>query len=140
MAGSPVMIRVTGLRALDRALGRADKGLRRNLRDELKRVAETVAQDARSIAQSKGLRVSGDLIAGIKPYALTGRAGVRSNAVHGGYPYPRRLEYEHRGGGPYGPRASLTPAVEQNQAEIARGIERVLGHLEQDFAGSPIRV
>ncbi|MBX5461642.1 MAG: hypothetical protein IRZ28_11200 [Steroidobacteraceae bacterium] len=127
--------RVRGLKELDRALGRADKHLRKNLRALLRSVAEGVARDARSIAMSKGLRDSGDLIAGIKPYALTGRAGVRSNARHRGYGYPARLEFESRGGRSWGPRATLNPAVQRNKDEIERGIERVLDELGHDFAG-----
>lgn len=133
MARSPVHVAVRGLRDLDRALGRADKGLRRNLRDLLKEVAGDVARDAQSIASSKGLRDSGDLIAGIKPYALTGRAGVRSSAMHGGYPYPRRLEFEDRAGSSWGPRASLNPAVQRNKDGIERGIERVLDKFGDDY-------
>jgi hypothetical protein len=135
MAGSrsPVDFQVKGLKELDRALGKADKNLRKNLRDHLRDVAGDVATKAREVASSKGLRQSGDLIGGIKPYALTGKAGVRSTAAHGGFAYPRRLEFEGRGGGPWGPRASLNPAVQASAGDIERGIERVLDQIEDDF-------
>lgn len=126
-------MRVEGLRELDRALGKADKNLRKNLRDHLRDVAGNVATKAREVASSKGLRESGDLIGGIRPYALTGRAGVRSGAAHRGFAYPSRLEYENRGGGPWGPRASLNPAVQASKGDIERGIERVLDQIEDDF-------
>lgn len=128
-------VRLHGLKALDRALGKADKNLRKNLRNELRSVAGEVAVKARTIAEAKGLRKSGDLIRGIRPFALSGRAGVRSSASHGGYEYPRRLEFEGRGSGRTGPRASLYPAVEASEGEIERGIERVLDNLGKDFSG-----
>jgi hypothetical protein len=131
-------VRVKGLPELDRALGKADKGLRKNLRDSLRDVAGEVAAEARGIAAQKGLRDSGDLIAGIRPYALTGRSGVRSNAQHRGYAYPRRLEFEDRSGSSWGPRASLNPAVQAKQGDISRGIERLLDNLEDDFRGGSL--
>ena len=127
---------IHGLAALDRALGKADKNLRKDLRDRLRDVAETVASEARSIASAKGLRRSGDLIANIRPVITTGAAAVRSGALHRGYEYPRRLEFESRFGGTYGPRASLLPAVEKSQGDIERDIEQMLDHLEEDFGGT----
>ena len=132
---APATFRIKGLRQLDRALGKADKNLRKNLRGELKEIAEVVARRARGIAEAKGLRDTGDLIRGIKPYALTGRAGVRSNAVHRGFAYPARLEFEGRGAGGWGPRATLNPAVDQTRHEIERGIEQLLDRMETDFRG-----
>jgi hypothetical protein len=133
-----VDIRLRGLKEFDRALGKADKNLRKNLRDGLRDVAEEVAAKARGIAQSKGLRESGDLISKIRPFALTGRAGVRSGASHRGFAYPNRLEYEGRAGSSSGPRASLNPAVNASGGEIERGIERVLDNIGKDFEGGPI--
>lgn len=130
----PMSVNIKGLRQLDRALGKTDKNLRKNLRDQLKQVAEEVAGDARAIATSKDLRQSGDLIAGIRPFALTGKAGVRNTATHRGFAYPSRHEYENRGGASYGPRASINPAVDRNQPEIRRGIEHVLDQLDRDFS------
>jgi len=119
-----------GLRELDRALGAADKNLRRGLRDRFRDIAADVAIDARSIAESKGLRKSGDLIASIKPFASGKAVGVRATATHGGYRYPRRLEYEHRGR-----RGFLNPAVKQNEAVIERGLQTVLDRIEDDWRG-----
>lgn len=133
--GDRIGFHVTGLKELDRALGKADKNLRTDLRDRLRDVADTVASEARNVARSKGLRDSGDLIAGIKPYVVSGGAGVRSSAVHRGFAYPNRLEFENRFGGVYGPRASLFPAIERSQKDIERDLEQVLEHLEDDFGG-----
>jgi hypothetical protein len=127
-------VHITGLRELDRALGRADKTLRTDLRNRLKAVAGVVSVEARGIASSKGLHVSGDLIRGISPFALTGRTGVRSTAKHGGYPYPLRLEYEGRSGGRFGPHATLIPAFERHEEDVARGAEQVLTDIERDWS------
>lgn len=125
-----------GLRELDQALGRADKDLRKRLRKELKDIANIVAIGARAKAESVTTRRSGDLIRGIKPYALTGKAGVRSGAMHRGYSYPSRLEYEGGGRGP-GPRASLLPAYEEAKPVVFAESERLLDRLAHDFGGTP---
>jgi hypothetical protein len=131
-------VRFKGLKELDRALGKADKDLRASLRDSLKDVASIVAVEARSIAQSKGLRQSGDLIAGIKPYALTGKAGVRSTAKHRGFGYPARLEFEGRGAvGTWGNRASLYPALDRKQDEVTNRTEKLLDDLVDELGGTP---
>lgn len=121
-------VRIRGLKELDRALGKADKDLRRDLRRRLRGIANIVAVGARAKAESKGLRQSGDLIRGIRPYALTGKAGVRSGAVHRGYNYPARLEYE-RGG----MRASLIPAYEEARPVILAETERLLDDFADNF-------
>jgi len=126
----PAEFRIKGLKELDRALGKADKNVRKNLRDKLRTVAEDVATEARQIVDSKGLVDSGDLRAGIRSFSLLGRAGVRSTATHGGFNYPRRLEYESNGR-----RASLNPAVNAKRGDIERGIEHVLDQMADDFDG-----
>jgi hypothetical protein len=128
-------LRFKGLKELDRALGKADKQLRTGLRDKLRDAGKTVASEARAIAESKQLRVTGDLISSIKPFALTGRAGVRDTARHRGYAYPSRIEYEGRGGAKYGPRAFLNPAVDRKTGEITRSMETLLDRFADDFGG-----
>lgn len=130
-----VGVRLRGLKQLDRALGKADKGLRKNLRDGLRDIAETGASEARSTATRKGLRASGDLIRNIRPFVRTGSVGIRSSATHGGFAYPLRLEYEDRQGGKYGPRATLGPALEHAEGDLAKDIEKWLDQLEGDFEG-----
>ena len=127
-------VQIRGLKDLDRALGKADKNLRKDLRLKLKAVAEIVAVGARAKAQAKGLRQSGDLVRGIKPFALTGKAGVRSGAMHRGYSYPSRLEWENGGDGP-GPRASLLPAYDEAKPVVLAETERLLDRLADDFHG-----
>jgi hypothetical protein len=131
-----VTVKIKGLRDLDRALGKADKDLRKDLRGRLKAVAMIVATGARAKAEAKGLRQSGDLIRGIKPYALTGKAGVRSGAMHRGYNYPARVEYEGGNRGP-GPRATLNPAYEESKAAVLVELERLLDDFADNFEGRP---
>ena len=126
-------IRVEGLGPLVRDLGRMRKELRKGLQDELKDAAEVVAERARSIAEEKGLRVSGDHVAGIRTFAKTAVVGVRAGATHRGFAYGKRLEYEGRGGGSYGPRASLLPALEQTRDQVVRRVDGVLGRVEDIF-------
>jgi hypothetical protein len=128
------MVRFRGLREFDRALGKANKDLRTILRRDLKEIAAVVAVEARAIAEDKGLRRSGDLISHIQPFAYTGRAGVRSSAIHRGYAYPRRLEFEGRGADEFGPRASLLPAVEAKQEILFASAEALLDRLVVDLA------
>lgn len=128
-----VNVRFNGLRALDRALGKADKNLRRDLRARLRDIAEGVAQSARRAAAQKTRTRSGDLVKGIRPFVKSGAAGVRSSAVHGGYEYPKRLEFEGRRGGSYGPRASLYPALEADEFNVVAAAERLLDDIADDF-------
>lgn len=128
-------VKIRGLRELDRALGRADKNLRKDLRVRLRAIAQVVATGAKAQAEAKGLRQSGDLIRGIQPYALTGRAGVRSTALHRGYNYPARLEWEGGSHGQPGPRASLLPAYEEKKAVVLAETERLLDRFASDFYG-----
>lgn len=119
MAGvNAIRVRFEGLQALDRALRRADLDLHALLRANLIEAADVVAHEAQSIAEQKGLRRSGDMIRLIQPFAGVGRAGVRSTSRHRGYPYPKRLEFEGRGGNSYGPDASLLPALDEKQGEL----------------------
>ncbi len=137
MPGDHLRVGFKGLKDLDRALGKADKGLRRDLRTKLRGIAKSVATDAQQIAESKGLRDAGDLVDGIRPFARAGGAGVRSTAIHRGFAYPKRLEFEARGGDVYGPRASLMPALEQQHNNVVAASERLLDDLADEFQGSP---
>lgn len=134
MAGvNSIRVQFQGLAALDRALGKADKNLRTGLRAELREDAQVVADEAKRIAEQKGLHRSGDLIRLIRPFALTGRAGVRSSAIHRSFPYPRRLEFENRGTAKYGPDATLLPALDAKEDELAARSELLLERFAADF-------
>lgn len=126
--------RFEGLADLDRALGIANRNLQAGLREELRHIADEVADEAQRIASQKDLRRSGDLIRKIRPFAAGGRAGVRSGAIHRGYPYPRRLEFESRGSNTYGPRATLLPALDAKTPDVQAGAERLLDRFADDFA------
>ena len=129
-------VRISGLKELDAALGQADKRLQQDLRRELKAIAASVVVGARAKAEANTTRHSGDLIAGIKPFAFGGKFGVESGALHRGYSYPRRLEYEGGGGaGNPGPRASLIPAFEEAMPVVLAETERLLDKTVQDFFG-----
>ena len=127
-------VKIRGLKELDQALGRADKNLRKNLRKRLKDIANVVAVGARAKAQS--FRKSGDMIRGIKPYALTGKAGVRSGALHRGFNYPARLEWEGGTRGVPGPRATLLPAYEEAKPAVLAETQHLLDDLADDFGGT----
>lgn len=128
---SEVGVRFQGLRELDRALGKADRTLRDGLRDRLRDAGQVVAVEARSIVQSKQLVASGDLLRSIRPFAVSGRAGVRASARHRGFPYPQRLEYEDGGR-----RAFLNPAVDRKETQIMRNMEHLLDQVADDFEAS----
>lgn len=133
MAGDRVEVRVDGDTNFRLALAKAEGTLRRELDAGLKDIAVEVATRARGIAESKGLRITGDMIRAIQPYAARGVAGVSSTSEHRNFPYPRRLEFEDRGGASYGPRASLYPAVDASLGEISHAMERVLDRVEEDL-------
>lgn len=131
MAG--VLVQTRGLREFRRDLGRADKTLRKEVDAELKTAAAVVTVEAKSIAEGKSLRESGDLIRSIKPFVRGGTVGVAASARHGGYPYPGRLEYEGRAGGKTGPRAFLNPAVDRKEKQIVNQMEMVLDSIVKDL-------
>jgi hypothetical protein len=134
--------RFAGLRQLDRALGMSNKALRKVLRDRLRDAAGIVVAESKALAEAKHLRRSGDMIASIRPFAAgasgrrSGSAGVQVTARHGGYAYPRRLEYQGRAGGPYGPLAFVNPAIEAKGDEIVADLARVLDDVEHVFGGN----
>lgn len=133
MAGPPVDLRFKGLKELDKALGKADKRLRKELRARFKDVAGIVATEAKDVAESKGLRKSGDLIKGIRPFSTGARTGVRSSATHGGFNYPQRLEYEQGG-----LRATLGPALDAKADDVFDAAEGLIDDIADEFNGGGI--
>jgi hypothetical protein len=127
-------VRIKGLRELDRALRRSDRGLQVKLRARLIAIATDVAAEAKAIATSKGVFESGDLIKKIRPFARAGGAGVRSASIHRGFPYPKRIEFEGRGAEKYGPRASLYPALEDRHNSVVGAAEHLLDDIADDFS------
>lgn len=108
-----VTIKVQGLKELDRAFGKVDKDLRKELRVALKEAAGIVADDARGRAERFGSKTAG----GIKPYSLTGSAVVRQSI--GG----RRIRPVF---GSILMRDALLPAVEAQQEKVVARLDRML--------------
>lgn len=136
MAGKKPLYYIRGLREFQRALRKADRTLWLEVRRGFREIAKRVALDARRLASQRTQRRTGDLIRGIKWFARQDGVGVRSGAEHRGYAYPRRLEYEGRGGSRYGPRASLNPAVDMHAPDVERDAERVLNILGREWSNS----
>lgn len=122
-------VRVEGLQELIRDFGRLEKGIAKEVRAELKDVAGIVAEEARSIAESVGLRDSGRLIRTTRPFARGATAGVRTTATRNGYPYGLRYEFEGRGGDAAGPRAYLAPALEEKSDAVVEELGEVIDRL-----------
>lgn len=142
MARRPVVgTQINGLREFNRGIRKADLRLAAYVQTGFRAIAMEVAQEARGIAESKGLRESGDLIRGIVPYSRIGGAGVRSRAVHRGFNYPLRLEFEGRGPEGYGEHASLYPAVRDAEPKIEEQTFALLNSMvDDDLAGGIIRI
>lgn len=119
--GTSSEVRVKGLRELQRALNRVNKAAAKTVRDELKQVAEPVKQSAE--------RLAGERITNIGPVWGRMRIGARSSSV---YIAPRQ---RNRGGSPRPNlgvlllERSMFPALDENEHEIVRGVERALDHL-----------
>ena len=117
-------ISIEGLAAFRRDLRRIDPVLVKGVRVALKESAEIVAAEARRRAPVR----SGATRASVRSFTSGNRAGVRVNARRrsaaypGGYPYPKRLEFE--GGGA---RAFVGPALEAKRREV---VERMADGLD----------
>ena len=126
-------VTVRGLQELDRAFGRFQGDLRKELRAELRRVGEPVAETARGLVQANGLVQSGKLLNSIRLSVRGGSLFIRDTAVRrspkypDGYSYPSRMEY-----GKGGARAFLRPAVEQDTEMVVEALDRMLGRLAND--------
>jgi hypothetical protein len=129
MADELIGLEVQGLRELQRALRKADRDLLTGLRSKLRGVAAITATEARALAAAKTQRGTGDLIRGIKPFVVAGGTGVRSSAIHRGFAYPRRLEFEHGGR-----RASLYPAYQRTLPAVLAAGESMMSEIERDLA------
>lgn len=136
MAQQRPIVAVRGLAAFRRALRKANRTLDLEVRRGFRAIAKRVADDARALARQRTTRRTGDLIRGIRPFARQRAVGVMSAAEHRDYPYPRRLEFEGRGGDRYGPRASLFPAVERHEHTFEREAMRVLDLLARDWSNT----
>lgn len=125
-------IYVQGLAELNRVFKKVTPDIYKDMRKEMLIAANLVASKAKDIAEAKGLRESGDLIEKIKPGATMRSATVADKALKkspkypSGFNYPAVYEYGGRGTGKTGPRAFLTPAIEESDEEIAALLERMV--------------
>lgn len=121
---------VQGLAELRRTLGKMDKSLQTGIRDSLLKSAEIVAAEARRRAKvgerpiPKGRRPMARMRDTIVPFTKGAIGGIRTRAVApGGFPYPRRIEWE-RGGAPF-----MRPALEAKAKDVERSMAELLDQL-----------
>jgi hypothetical protein len=109
-------VRVRGLRELQRDFAKMSKELKKDLRDELKQVAEPVAADAKS----KLSRYQGASISTIRP-----RVTMRSAFVTQGARKVTGLR------GDFGvlQMRRLSEALDENKDEVVQGLERMIDKL-----------
>jgi hypothetical protein len=126
-------VHVEGLDGLVNGFGRVDKGLRRELQKHLRDVGKIVAEQAKGVAEYRGLRGeepsdkhSGQLIARIQPSVRGGSVFIRDSArtksakYPGGYNYPARFEFEHGG-----ERSFMRDGLEGSRGRVVREFEKL---------------
>lgn len=135
------VVQVEGLDALARSVGRIDRGLRRELQRQLRKVGDIVAEDARRVAEEKGLsshsaydKHPGLLIKSIRPSVRGGSVFIRDTArtpgsgKWGNYNYPARYEFEN-----HGERAFLRVAINQNTNRIMNEMGHILDWIADEW-------
>lgn len=123
-------IRVEGLAELRRDFGRISKALQDDLRDELKKAAGIVSDEAIDIADRKGLRDTGKLIKSIRPGTSGAKAVIRANAKRKGYTYGAVYEF-----GRGGKRAFLRPALDAKSDAVVDALGDLLDNLAEKPGG-----
>lgn len=121
MAGYGVEIK--GLKELQRDLRRADAGLPKALREGFKDVGKMVAKEAQSIAEGKGLVLTGRLVRSIRPSVRGMTAVIRATAQQRGFNYPARYEFGDR------KRPFLVPAVSRKEGQVVTDLEEVVNRV-----------
>lgn len=121
-------IRVEGLSELRRSFRKMDGSLSKEYRDRIKDIAGIVADEARSVAEKKGLHKTGKLIRSIKPGTRGTTGLVRASATRNGYPYPAVWEYRQDGEG----RPFLRPALEDKSDEVVDALGEMLDDVFED--------
>lgn len=112
-------VKVKGLREFVRDVNKADKEVGKELKNELKKLAEPVAQEAQSL---------GERYAGIGPFKTGLRGGVAVVRQSKGTRTGLRGDF-----GALQMRTVLEPALEARQDEVLRGAE---GWLDSTLSGS----
>ena len=121
------------IRDLLKALKTMDKALRPAARKKLREVGEIVAAEARTQAESQGLRKSGRLIRQIRPrlgrmsIQVAATATKKSPAFPRGFSYPALHEY-----GP-NKRPFMRPALTAKRVEAFDKFAEVLDELEKEW-------
>lgn len=133
-------VQVEGLDALVRAFGKVDKGLRRQLQKELRRIGKVVVDRARANAAAEGLHGSGrdphpgQLIARMSVSVRGGSVYVRDTAktvstrYPQGYNYPKRFEYEAGGR-----RSFLRRGLEESRTTVIRDMENLVDWIADEW-------
>lgn len=121
-------IKVKGYRELQRAVARADRQLKNDLRDRLKDVAEPVRADAERLARRE-IENIGDrwsqMRVGVTTkvvYVAPKQRGVKSRA---------RAQYRRPKLAPLLMNRAMDPALDQNRQEIEHGLERFIDEVER---------
>ena len=129
MATGPVTVRVEGLRELLRVTDQLPKTVKREVRSELRRVAEPVRADAQALFLS---RVSAD--------PIKTRYGVSVRKA-GTITVEQRVKGKDRNPARRRPKftdlvwaRSLEPAADRNEHEVVAGFNRVLDKLERKWS------
>lgn len=135
------VVQVDGLDALVRGFGRVDRGLRREVQKQLRKVGQIIADDAKQVATEKGLhsrskydKHPGELIADIKSTVRGGSVWIRDAArtpgqgKWGNYNYPARFEFEN-----HGERAFLRVAINRNTSRTIKEMEQVLDWIADEW-------
>lgn len=116
-------VQITGLKELQRDLKRADAELPKQLRVAVKGIGQTVADEAKRIAEGNGLVLTGRLVRSIRPSVRGMTAVIRDTAKQRGFNYPVRYEFGDRR------RPFLVPAVQRKEGEIVRDLEEVINRV-----------
>jgi hypothetical protein len=134
---------MVGVDAAKKGLAGMEKTMKKELKKEFQAIGVIVADEAKSIAESKGLRGTlardkhkGLLIKSIKPQATAMKVVINETARTKGYNYPKVYEYGGRmmtaaGKGKAGNR---TTRMVKNRSETARS--RGLTHGSSEGTGS----
>lgn len=114
-------VKVSGLRELERAFGRADKEVRRDMKDALEEAAQPVRRDAQALAEGVTHRAN-------DPWNSMRVGSYRSIA------YVAPVERGNRGGSTSATRSfaerllgrAMIPALERNVHQVERRVEHLL--------------
>ena len=116
-------LKVSGLRELQRDLGKLDKNAKRELAAALRAVAEPVAADVRAKASARGWTQK--TVTGIRAGSRLGVAVVRQSRrkTTGDQPHFGALQMKE----------AFIPAAQQNEAMVERSVELMLDRLTARF-------